>query len=123
MGTNMSNEVALDIVRAMKAAAGVGQPGTMNPYGQTVGTPPTGTNRPGWGVVDMGKMQSDPSMANVDLIDQRTVDPMGGAFLNSEQNMTPQNSDGGLVADGGGELLRRIKRMYNPGNISWEHDL
>lgn len=109
MGTNMSNEVALDIVRAMKAAMGVGQPGYMNQYGQTVGTPPTGTNRPGWGVVDMGQMKSSPALAKgVDLIEQGRVDPWGSALLNSESNMgvpTDANPMGGDI-DGGSDPRR-----------------
>jgi len=109
MGTDMSNEVSLDIVRAMWAAMGKGQPGYMNPYGQTVGTPPTGTNLPGWGVVDMGPMKSSPALKGVDLIEQGTVDPWGSALLNSESNMgvpTDANPMGGDI-DGGSDPRRK----------------
>ena len=121
MGTNMSNEVALDIVRAMKAGMGIGQPGYMNQYGQTVGTPPTGTNRPGWGVVDMGQMQSSPALKGVDLIEQGNIDPWGSALLNSESNMgfpTDANPMGNNI-DGGSDPRRWWEAYW--GNIGGDN--
>jgi len=101
--TNNAQQVAYEIMQAIYATQGkrFGQSGRLDQYGNPAPIHgQTGTNM-GYNLID-ADFTPNITPATVDLIDQRTVDPMGGAFLNSEQNMTPQNSDAG-VSDGGGE--------------------
>ena len=113
--TNNAQQVAYDIVQAMYATQGkrFGNPATLDQYGNTGNSGVnstyglTGTNM-GYNPID-ANFTPNTTPATVNLMDPNLKDPMGGGVGNTPAGgysfggMTPQNSDGGLMSDGGGE--------------------
>ena len=115
LGLTPQQQVAYEIMQAIYATQDkrFGDPTRLDQYGNPANSGVntthglTGTNM-GYNLID-ADFTPNSQLANVDLMDPNLQDPMGGGVGGTPAGgyrfggMTPQNSNGGLMSDGGGE--------------------